>query len=68
MVHFQIKGRERRSIPWLIDSQRDIGRGGGGRRKVRSKEVRILKVESLVLKKKRECERDEREWNTYERL
>jgi hypothetical protein len=30
MVHFQIKGRERRSIPWLIDSQRDIGRGGGG--------------------------------------
>jgi hypothetical protein len=35
---------------------------------VRLKEVRILKVESLVLKKKRECERDEREWNTYERL
>jgi hypothetical protein len=26
---------------------------------VRSREVRILKVESLVLKKKRECEREE---------
>jgi hypothetical protein len=27
MLHFQIKGRERRSIHWLIDSQRDIGPG-----------------------------------------
>jgi hypothetical protein len=26
-VHFQIKGRERRSVPWLIDSWRDIGSG-----------------------------------------
>jgi hypothetical protein len=30
-----------------------------GHQKVRSKEVRILKLESLVLKKKRECERKE---------
>jgi hypothetical protein len=30
-----------------------------GRWKVRSMEVQILKVESLVLKKKRECEREE---------
>jgi hypothetical protein len=27
MVHFQINGREQRSIPWLIDSRRDIGSG-----------------------------------------
>jgi hypothetical protein len=30
-----------------------------GRQKVRSREVQILKVERLVLKKKRECEREE---------
>jgi hypothetical protein len=45
-VHFQIKGRER-SIPWLIDSQRDIG---PGRQNVRSREVRTLKVESFGVK------------------
>jgi hypothetical protein len=39
-----------------------------GRRKVRSREVRILKVESLVLKKKRECKREEREGDTREGL
>jgi hypothetical protein len=27
MVYFQIKCRERMSIHWLIDSQRDIGPG-----------------------------------------
>jgi hypothetical protein len=30
MVYFQIKCRERMSIPWLIDSQRDIGPGVSG--------------------------------------
>jgi hypothetical protein len=35
---------------------------------VRSREVQILKVESLVLKKKREYERDEVEGNTREGL
>jgi hypothetical protein len=40
-----------------------------GRRKVRSREVWILKVESLVLKKKkRECERDEVEGDIREGL
>jgi hypothetical protein len=34
---------------------------------VRSKEVRILKVESLVLKK-RKCEREEGEGDTRKRL
>jgi hypothetical protein len=29
-VHFQIKGTERRNIPWLINSWRDIGWGRGG--------------------------------------
>jgi hypothetical protein len=33
---------------------------------VRSREVRILKIESLVLKKKRECEREEEEGDTRE--
>jgi ribosomal protein L20A (L18A) len=33
----------------------------GGRQKVRSSEVQILKVESSVLKKKREYEREEGE-------
>jgi hypothetical protein len=28
-MHFQIKGREQRSIHWLIDSRRDIGPGKG---------------------------------------
>jgi hypothetical protein len=37
-----------------------------GRQKVRSRKVRILKTESLVLKKKRECE--EGEEDTRERL
>jgi hypothetical protein len=54
------------SIPWLFDSRRDIG--PGGRRKVRSREVQILKVESLVLKKKRECERREEEGDTCKEL
>jgi hypothetical protein len=40
----------------------------GGRRKVRSREVHILKVESLMLKKKREYEREEGEENTCEGL
>jgi hypothetical protein len=40
----------------------------GGRRKVRSREVQILKVESLVLKKKRECKQEEGEGNTREGL
>jgi hypothetical protein len=39
----------------------------GGRRRLRSREVRILKVESLVMKK-RECEREEGEGDTRERL
>jgi hypothetical protein len=39
-----------------------------GRQKVRSRVVWILKVESLVLKKKRECERDEGEGDTREGL
>jgi hypothetical protein len=26
-MHFQIKGREHMSKPWLIDSRRDIGLG-----------------------------------------
>jgi hypothetical protein len=26
-MHFQIKGREQRSIPWLIDSRRDVEPG-----------------------------------------
>jgi hypothetical protein len=30
IVHFQINGTERRSIHWLIDSWRDIGRRGEG--------------------------------------
>jgi hypothetical protein len=30
IVHFQINGTERRSIHWLIDSWRDIGRRGRG--------------------------------------
>jgi hypothetical protein len=67
-VHFQIKGTERRNIPWLINSWRDIGWGrGGGRRKVRSREVQIMKVESSVLKKT-ECEREEGEGDTREGL
>jgi hypothetical protein len=33
---------------------------------VRSKEMQILKVESLVLKKNRECEREEGEGDTHE--
>jgi hypothetical protein len=41
---------------------------GGGRQKARSREVKILKVESLVLKKKKEYERDEGEGDTRERL
>jgi hypothetical protein len=41
---------------------------GGGRQKVRSREVKILKVESLVLKKKKEYERDEAKPNTREGL
>jgi hypothetical protein len=32
-----------------------------GRRRVRSREVQILVAERLLLKKKRECERDEEE-------
>jgi hypothetical protein len=40
----------------------------GGRQKLRSREVQILKVESLVLKKKRECERDEGEEDTHKGL
>jgi hypothetical protein len=39
-----------------------------GRRKVRSREVQILKVESLVLKKKRECERAKGENDILEGL
>jgi hypothetical protein len=39
----------------------------GRRQKERSREVRILKVESLVLKK-RECEREEGEGDTREGL
>jgi hypothetical protein len=39
-----------------------------GHRKVRSREVRILKVDSLVLKKKRECEREGGEGNICEEL
>jgi hypothetical protein len=35
---------------------------------MRSREVQILKVESLVLKKKRECEREEGEGDTCEGL
>jgi hypothetical protein len=35
---------------------------------VRLKEVQILKVESLVLKQKRECKREEGEGDTRERL
>jgi hypothetical protein len=35
---------------------------------VRSREVQILKVESLMLKKKRECEIEEGEWDTREGL
>jgi hypothetical protein len=35
---------------------------------VRSRNVRILKVESLVLKKKRECESDKGEENTHKRF
>jgi hypothetical protein len=35
---------------------------------VRSREVRILKVESSVLKTKRECEREEGEWYTHDGL
>jgi hypothetical protein len=42
--------------------------GSRGRQKVRSRVVWILKVESLVLKKKRECERDEGEGDTREGL
>jgi hypothetical protein len=40
----------------------------GGRRKVRSREVRILKVESLVLKKMGEYEREEGEADTHKGL
>jgi hypothetical protein len=40
----------------------------GGRQKLKSREVQILKVESLVLKKKRECERDEGEEDIHEGL
>jgi hypothetical protein len=29
-MHFQIKVREQRSIPWLIDSRSDIGLVGVG--------------------------------------
>jgi hypothetical protein len=39
-----------------------------GHRNVRWREVQILKVESLVLKKKRECEREEEEKDTHEGL
>jgi hypothetical protein len=35
---------------------------------VRSRKVWNLKVESSVLKKKRECEREEEEWDTREEL
>jgi hypothetical protein len=39
-----------------------------GRRNVRSREVWILKVEISVLKKKRECESEEGEGDTRERV
>jgi hypothetical protein len=42
--------------------------GGGGHWKVRSREVRMLKVESLVLNKKIECEREKGEGDTHEGL
>jgi hypothetical protein len=65
-MHFQIKGRERRSIHWLIDSWRDIGLEG--RRKVRSREVQIIKVESLVSKMKKKCDSEEGKGDTHEGL
>jgi hypothetical protein len=40
----------------------------GGRRKVRSRGKQILKVENLVLKKNRKCEREEGEGDTREGL
>jgi hypothetical protein len=35
---------------------------------VRSRELRILVVENFVLKKKRECEREEEEWGSHEEV
>jgi hypothetical protein len=40
----------------------------GGHQMVRSREVWILKIESLVLKKKRECESEEGEGDIHEGL
>jgi hypothetical protein len=57
-VHFQIKGREWRSIAWWVDSQRDMRRG---RQRVRLREVQIFLLENFVLKKNGECEREEEE-------
>jgi hypothetical protein len=48
-----------------MEIYRTAGEGG---QKVRSREVRILKVESLMLKKKRECEKKEGEGDTREGL
>jgi hypothetical protein len=42
--------------------------GTGEHRKVRMKDVQILKVESFVFKKKKEYEREEGEGNTHEEL
>jgi hypothetical protein len=40
----------------------------GGRRKVKSRKVQILKIENMMLKKKKECKRKEGQGDTCERL
>jgi hypothetical protein len=40
----------------------------GGRQRVRSRDMRILVIERLLLKNKKECDRKEEDGGTYEGL